>query len=441
MATYNRREMRATPTRPESKSADEIEYERRRARRRARWKAQQREARRRRVLRARIILAVIVLAVVDLLAVGIYMLFFAQSSAPIGVAHDLTVLQGDAVEASAFVSDIPEAEDVTVTYKKEPDFDTLGTQMVTLVLKSTSHKKATLTAAMNVVVDTEAPKIEGAEDIMVNVGETVSYKNTITYTDNVDTEDQLTLTVDNSSVDLDTAGTYQVTYTVTDRSGNVGTATINVIVAEESADEASAAEEEKRRQVTEKAEEIIASLKTEGQTDRELLLAMFLYVDEHMSYTGTSDKTKEASEAYRGMTEGVGDCYTYFAFIKALMNTAGFETVDVTRLGGTTHHYWNLVKVDGNWYHIDTCERSVEHYKTWYCFLRTDEEVNAFSDEMVEGYYDRDLTLYPSTPTTEEAGAAGISLTEEEAAMLAEKCAPQVDADTAAEAATATDGF
>ena len=59
-------------------------------------------------------------------------------------------------------------------------------------------------------------------------------------------------------------------------------------------------------------------------------------------------------------------------------------------------HYWNLVKIDGNWYHFDSCPHY--DYAPLESFLLTDAEVIDYSTNAAEGYYSFDSSLYPATP-------------------------------------------
>ena len=112
-----------------------------------------------------------------------------------------------------------------------------------------------------------------------------------------------------------------------------------------------------------------------------------------------SHELKSPITSIRGFKERTGDCFTYYAMLKAMVTSQGYETIDVQRVEGyETHHYWSLIKWRDNWYHIDSCPRSEEHMKYWYCFLRTDAELAWFNNQVGEGYYDYDESLYPRTP-------------------------------------------
>ena len=229
--------------------------------------------------------------------------------------------------------------------------------------------------------------ITGVQDQTVYVGDTISYKHGVTVTDDKDTD--VELVVDNSGVDLETPGTYTVVYLATDAAGNQTTATAEIRVLPKDTDMASY---EKKIEL---ADEALAECWDSTDSEVEQLRSIYNYVRENMSYTGDSDKNDETGEAIRGFTEGVGDCFTYFAMLKVMMEEAGFETLDVQRVGGSTHHFWSLVQVEGEWYHIDACPRS--HYSEWLCFLRSDSEVEAFS-KMWQKYYNFDHEDLPATP-------------------------------------------
>ena len=56
------------------------------------------------------------------------------------------------------------------------------------------------------IIDTTPPVLEGAEDLEITEGESLSYKKNIQVSDN--SSQEVTLEIDNSQVDLNTPGTY-----------------------------------------------------------------------------------------------------------------------------------------------------------------------------------------------------------------------------------------
>lgn len=80
--------------------------------------------------------------------------------------------------------------------------------------------------------DTTAPVITGEKDINYVIGSPApNYLDGLKATDNIDGDLTSQIEVDDSKVDLTKEGTYALTYTVTDSSGNVGRKIIAVIVS------------------------------------------------------------------------------------------------------------------------------------------------------------------------------------------------------------------
>ena len=42
---------------------------------------------------------------------------------------------------------------------------------------------------------------------------------------------------------------------------------------------------------------------------------------------------------------------------RALLTRAGIPNIEVTRVQGYGHHWWNMAYVNGGFYHFDTCPR------------------------------------------------------------------------------------
>ena len=71
--------------------------------------------------------------------------------------------------------------------------------------------------------DITRPELSGLTDMTQNIGDTPDYVTGVTATDDVDGDLTATIVVDDSSVDMTTAGTYYVGYSVSDAAGNVTT--------------------------------------------------------------------------------------------------------------------------------------------------------------------------------------------------------------------------
>lgn len=240
--------------------------------------------------------------------------------------------------------------------------------------------------------DTTPPEIKGATDLIVRIGDTVSYRKNITVSDNDD--ENVSLVIDSSSVDLTRTGTYSLTYSATDKRGNTAEVKVSVIVLEADAGEASPTEICTREELDALCDEILSEIFTEGMTDVEKLRAIYNRVRK-ITYIGTSDKSSWVGGAYTGLTVGKGDCYNYWAASKALITAAGFATYDLQRIGWTSQHFWQIVYVDGGWYHYDACPHYAQY--PWDSFLMTESELRGYAETYpaMHYYYLYDIASCP----------------------------------------------
>lgn len=309
--------------------------------------------------------------------------------APKGETLNKEVIINKEIEAREFVINIVEVTDIEkgkAYFKEKPDFSKAGVQEVTIILEDSSGNKTELKASLTIKADTEAPKIIGADDQTIYIGEKISYKRDVTVTDNCD--EKVELVVDSSAVNLKKAGSYKVIYSATDSSGNKATKTVIIKVKEKPANYVN--EEE----LNSLADSILAKIITNGMTEKEKAWEIFKWVNTHIAYTGYSDKSNWEQDAARGIKKGTGDCFTYYAASRLLLTRAGFTNIPIEKVDKT--HYWNLVKYNGYWYHFDAGahRRGCEYV----CFLRTDKEVEEYSTKVLKDHYKFDKSKYPRTP-------------------------------------------
>lgn len=306
-----------------------------------------------------------------------------DTTAPKAEITNKTIWNDETPPAIIFINDIDDVSAVSVTYQEIPVYTLLGDQEVTIVLEDESGNKTTKKAILTVKADTEAPVIWGVADQLVYIGDTISYKRGSSVKDNRD--EAVSLQVDSSTVNLKKAGIYQVLYTATDMAGNIATKSVNITVKQFIISEDI---------VNQMSDEILAKIVTNTMTKREKALEIYRWVKNHVGYTGHSDKSDWLMEAYRGIKTGRGDCFTFYAVSQALLTRAGIDNMRVTRIGGKTQHFWNLINCDNGWYHFDTCPHK-DHLES---FMLTDAEVEDYTLVRGNNYYTFDKTLYPATP-------------------------------------------
>ena len=147
-------------------------------------------------------------------------------SNPVTVEAGSTYTDAGATATDSYDGDLTSS----ITTTSDVDVNTVGTYTVTYTVSDSSANSATASRTVN-VVDTTAPVITiiGANPVDVDLGATYSDAGA-TATDVHDGDLTSSITV-SSNVDTNTAGTYTVTYTVSDAAGNQATETrtVNVI--------------------------------------------------------------------------------------------------------------------------------------------------------------------------------------------------------------------
>lgn len=290
------------------------------------------------------------------------------------------------LEASKFInydettdnSDAFAAEFVT-----EPDWSLEGEQKVFISAADDSGNCVTEETILLIKRDSKAPVVT-VTDIDVKVGGTVSYKKAVSYYDDIDSKDEMKLSIERSGVNLKEVGTYEVTYSVTDCSGNTTSVIGKINVLNESP------KWEDEEAIHEKAQGILDSILKDGMTDREKAKAIYKWIKNHIGYISHSEKGNYTRGAYEGLFKQQGDCFVYASTAKELLTLAGIQNIDIVKATTNPSHYWNLVYIEDGWYHFDSTPRKDKSE----FFLLTDAELEAYSSTHKNTHiFDR--SLYP----------------------------------------------
>lgn len=110
-----------------------------------------------------------------------------------------------------------------ITYSKSGDYDN------TITVTDDAGNSTDIDIKISVI---DAPSINGISDKTVTVGDTIDYLSGVTATDGKGTDITGSIEVDSSKVDINTPGTYQITYKVTDSYGFSTGANCNITVNE-----------------------------------------------------------------------------------------------------------------------------------------------------------------------------------------------------------------
>ena len=273
---------------------------------------------------------------------------------PQGKGTEVTVEAGTIPDPAVFVEKIVDDTAVTVTYKVAPQFVLAGKQTLMLVLTDIFGNTSEVEATANIVPAANGPQFAGLETIYLELGAAVSYKTGVTATDAQD--GQLPFDIDPGSFDNKTAGRYTVLYSATDSDGNKLIMPRTVVV-----------ESHVGQIIREKAQAVLDEIIKPGMSRDEKVYAIFKQVKNYVWYSGNSDKSSLENAAYEGFTKWAGDCYTYYAMVRVMLDMLGIPNVEVARVGGTSNHWWNLVQFeDGKYYHVDATPHrytNMEHFK------------------------------------------------------------------------------
>lgn len=296
---------------------------------------------------------------------------------------EITTYQKHEFDPMTAVESVTDATDVIAGFKGILDTNTPGDYPVTLTFTDEGENATELAATVKVIQDTEPPVIFGAADREYYIGENIAYLEGVSASDAVDGSCEVY--VDNSAMNTEKEGRYEITYSANDISGNQAVQTVVFTIKKMTATE---------ERLNAKADEVLAGITDDSMSLSRKAYEIYNYAYSSIQYTGTSDKSDWQAEAYRGLNELNGDCFTYFSVCKILLNHLGIQTMDVTRTGGSTEHYWLLVNVGTGWYHFDATRR-----KTYFdCFMARDEDVQAYTAQVGDNYYTFDNSKYPSTP-------------------------------------------
>jgi|GEM_PF-1738448 len=110
-----------------------------------------------------------------------------------------------------------------------------------------------------------------------------------------------------------------------------------------------------RKALKVKVGEIVSACVTEGMTDREKIVALVNYVYDHGAYADDWSKNR-ANTAWGLLVYGEAQCSGYARGMVALFDAAGVESRYVHAAKDdpiNPSHQWNMVMLDGKWYHLD----------------------------------------------------------------------------------------
>ena len=261
----------------------------------------------------------------------------ADTTPPAVTVQEVTVYEGATVTLEDLLQEATDlAGDVTTKLLQEIDTTTAGTYTVTLEATDLNGNVTTVECTITVRKDEDAPVFSGLKDITTSKGKKPDYTKGVTAKDERD--GVVEFQYDDSKVDLTKAGSYYVTYTAVDKSGNQVSARRKVVVDHDQDDTQAL------------IDSIAAGLSDDAEKIRD-------YVRDSIKY---SHDWGGEDPVWFGFTNKKGNCYVHALCLQVLLEAKGYETnlIWVT----DKSHYWLQVKLDVGWRHIDATP-GVRHTK------------------------------------------------------------------------------
>lgn len=106
---------------------------------------------------------------------------------------------------------------------------------------------------------------------------------------------------------------------------------------------------EQEKYVTDELTKIVNSIISPNMNDYQKIEAVNKYLIDRFEY----DKSLKSNTAYSALTTGKAICQAYAMSANKMFNLLGIENeIIIGELDGVAHG-WNLVKLNGKWYHLD----------------------------------------------------------------------------------------
>ena len=188
--------------------------------------------------------------------------------------------------------------------------------------------KTSKNVKLTIKEDVTGPIFSGLSNLSVKKGANIDYKKGVSAVD--EKEGTVDFTYDNSSVNLTKSGIYYVTYSAVDSKGNKTEAKRKITVDH--------SEEDVKALVS----QIASTLSDNPEELRD-------YCRNKIKYSINSGGD---DPLWYGLTNKQGNCYVHAMCFQALLNEKGIENQLIWVTNKT--HYWNLVKINGVWRHMDS---------------------------------------------------------------------------------------
>lgn len=115
----------------------------------------------------------------------------------------------------------------------------------------------------------------------------------------------------------------------------------------------------RKREMFEIVAQVTDQIKREMKTDYNKIQAVHDFMIDHVQYDNfLSERSEEfyesAHDAYGAIVQGIAVCDGYAKGVKLLLDELGVDSLLVYGTAREINHAWNMVKLEGEYYHVDT---------------------------------------------------------------------------------------
>lgn len=152
---------------------------------------------------------------------------------PVAAAKNLAAYSGETLRPEDFIVSMTDVTRVTAAFEKEPDMTKPGSRLVTILLTDLGGNVTEVNAVLTVFHDTTPPELSGVEPQHAYIGTAPDYAASVRVADDYDLNPEII--VDDSKVDMNTLGIYDLVFRAVDAAGNETTVATTITVTDDAA--------------------------------------------------------------------------------------------------------------------------------------------------------------------------------------------------------------
>ena len=305
-----------------------------------------------------------------------------DKTAPTAQAVPVDMFCGKAPDPKTLVKNVFDLTNVTIEYAEgEPDLImNTGEFTVPVKLTDSNGNSSIIEVPFNVKDDHTPPVISGVRSFE-HVAKDKELLDANDFLEGVTVTDDYTsmpkLEVDYSKVNQKLVGKYPITYIATDKAGNRTEVESSVTVYRTyNGGVSTSAKYEKLAK--EQGKKVLAKIVKASDTDVEKAMKVYYWVHHNVYFLrGSTPYKGREKAAYYCLKNKKGSCYGRACACKVMLDLLNIDNYLICRkkIPGRAIHYWNLVKLNGEWYHCDV--QIYLNTQRWvFDFMATDKEIN-----------------------------------------------------------------